>query len=334
VDSESLISAHAPKARNQSQAKRDEGKTKPRHGRSMTSHLGNLHLLLRSVYFNRWPLKVHFFSQDVYHLWQAWSERVDGLLPDRIQVISNAMPFSALSGKHTGNNLKPTEIHQFDIDYGNLKEHLKKALFILGESTRIGCGICEQPVRAQDDLIVVCPWKDCRCVCHMACLSQSFLQGAGMPGQIIPMEGGCPGCKSTVQWASLMKELSLRTRGEKEIQDILKKDRRRSPNSTRRTACSKEAKIDCAIVPGAPHEYASVTSTVPEIHMRVGESLYRDKLFDYYAEDDEQLDVNWVEGVDLETDYDGSDLEKPRSKPAQSRMEIVIEDSDCDNAEV
>lgn len=44
---------------------------------------------------------------------------------------------------------------------------------------------------------------------------------------IIPITGVCPRCKGEVVWGDLMKEMSLRIRGPKEIEKLLKKPRKR-----------------------------------------------------------------------------------------------------------
>lgn len=41
----------------------------PRPRLCLTDRLANLHLLLRARSFERWPLKVTFYAEDVYRVW-------------------------------------------------------------------------------------------------------------------------------------------------------------------------------------------------------------------------------------------------------------------------
>ena len=65
-------------ARSKTKSKTAKTRRKPGRPRSsILDKLSNLHLLLRVPYFSKWPLEVRFFSEDVYHSWQGWCERVD-----------------------------------------------------------------------------------------------------------------------------------------------------------------------------------------------------------------------------------------------------------------
>ncbi|KAL1970782.1 hypothetical protein VTN77DRAFT_2616 [Rasamsonia byssochlamydoides] len=282
-----------------------------RKARSLTSHLADLHLLLRSPYFSRWPLTVRFLSQDVYRVWQVWSERVDGLLPDNIEVKLDTTPQDADMNRGNG-------VAHIDVSYNNMKEHLEKAMFLLDDSETILCGVCKEQLVLQDDLVVVCPQTNCRCAAHIVCLSRHFLNDAGSPNQLIPTSGSCPACKSTVTWSSLMKELSLRLRGEKETQKIFKTKRKRRLNP----ADGQKNRVDQKKLP----DRSVSTADSPDDDGTGSE----DGLYNEYDQDELLLD-NWIEVVDLGSDSDDSPAEPKR---AQSRVEIVIEDSDWDDAEI
>ncbi|XP_070269906.1 structure-specific endonuclease subunit SLX1 [Myotis yumanensis] len=47
-----------------------------------------------------------------------------------------------------------------------------------------------------------CPHPGCSLRAHMTCLADEFLQEE--PGQLLPLEGRCPGCKSSLLWGDLI----------------------------------------------------------------------------------------------------------------------------------
>ncbi|KAL1983654.1 hypothetical protein VTN96DRAFT_10153 [Rasamsonia emersonii] len=303
-----------------------------RKARSLTRHLADLHLLLRSPYFSRWPLTVRFLSEDVYRVWRGWSERVDGLLPDNIEVKLDTTPQYA----DVNAPLRANGVAHIDVTYNDMKEHLEKAMFLLDDSETLLCGVCREQLVLQDDLVVVCPRTDCRCAAHMVCLSRHFLNDAGESNQFIPTSGTCPACQSTVTWSSLMKELSLRLRGEKETQNIFKTKRMRRLNPGSRSADRDKNCVDY------PHDQQNLpdrsvsTDTTNSIQADDDDDdgvSPEDDLYNEYDQDELLLDENWIEEVDVESDSDPTD-NQAELKPAQSRVEIVIEDSDWDDVEI
>jgi structure-specific endonuclease subunit SLX1 len=223
----------------------------------LQSHLANLHLLLRSASFSRWPLKVCFFSEDVYHHWRLWSERIDGILPDNIGVSLDTGASSDPSTWRTSNDAGSSSVRRLDISYGNVKEHLEKSWFMLERSENIDCGVCKKPTLLMEDLVVICPQRDCRCCSHIACLSERFLQDAGTPNQFVPIDGSCPACKATIQWAPLAKELSLRICPEREIKTILKTKKKQLRCLESRSEGTKRENRSCSIRQSASRTTAS-----------------------------------------------------------------------------
>lgn len=326
------------------------GREKPRRrqrrsGRSLTSHLADLHLLLRSTYFASWPLKVRFLSEDVYRVWQVWSERVDGLLPDNVEVVLDTAPSTLLSSQdatarqqiHNNDGVATRSsrgVQHLDIGYGGMKEYLEKSLFLLDDSERIYCGVCKEALSMKDDLVVVCSETGCRCACHLICLSTRFLEDSSVPDQMVPMDGSCPACKKTVKWPVLMKELSLRTRGEKEIQAIFKKRKR---SAAKDDGSGQKGKEDVDL---AEHreKYGDRHPGTAEFTLDepswLDEARYGNEACDEYDQDELHLDDDWTVTLDLGSDSDSNDQPKNQSKQPSSRVEIVIEDSDWDDAEI
>ena len=64
----------------------------------------------------------------------------------------------------------------------------------------------------------------------MTCLSEYFLKNE--EGSMIPIKGNCPGCKAELRWVDVVKELSLRMRGQKEVEKLLKIKRDRKGKTT------------------------------------------------------------------------------------------------------
>jgi structure-specific endonuclease subunit SLX1 len=272
---------------------------------------------------------MRFLSKGVYSIWKGLSDRVDGLLPDTIGVNLDTTRCHDI-----GMNPSPwtNGVAHVNVGYHDMKEHLEKAMFLLDDSENLLCGVCGEELVLQDDLIAVCPQTDCRCATHMVCLSSRFLNGEGSSNQLVPTSGTCPACKSTVTWSSLMKELSVRLRGEKETQDIFKTKRKRRLKAGNTSA-------DPADSPGDqqkhPDRSVSATDSVnsaqaDEDHVMSPE----DNIYNGYDDDELHLDENWIETVDLGSDSDLADHSEAEAERKQSRVEIVIEDSDWDDAEI
>lgn len=258
-------------------------------------------------------------------MWRGWSERVDGLLPDNIEVKLVTTPQNTAP-------LQANGVAHIDVSYDDMKEHLEKAMFLLDDSETLLCGVCREQLALQDDLVVVCPQTDCRFAAHMVCLSRHFLNEAGESNQFVPTSGTCPACKSTVTWSSLMKELSLRLRGEKETQNIFKTKRRRRLNPGNKSADQDKNRVDQQKLPDRSVSTDAMNS------VQTGDNdddcpSREDDLYNEYDQDELLLDENWIEEVDLGSDSDTTD-NRAEPKRAQSKVEIVIEDSDWDDAEI
>ena len=211
------------------------GRIRRRPGRprtSLTDKLSNLHLLLRSPYFSKWPLEVRFFSEDVYRVWQTWCDRVDGQIAEHINVRLD------LKDQQTGNRAATTAplakrrkldlvgkggVEGVDATYASLQPVLEKGQFVFDPDEHLNCDVCQNQLALDRHLIVICPHVGCRSISHVKCLSMQFLaEAGGGVDAVVPTRGKCPSCQKEVQWANLMKEMSLRVRAAKEVQKILK----------------------------------------------------------------------------------------------------------------
>ncbi|KAJ5649701.1 uncharacterized protein N7484_003424 [Penicillium longicatenatum] len=284
------------------------GKTKPRPGRSrrsLTAHLEDLHTLLRSGYFSTWPLRVRFFRADVYRVWRVWNDRVDAPFPaDKVILDGDC----SMQGS-VNNNQRVGHIQNLSIDYTPLENYLEKSMFILDDSDELQCQICKVQVEPSTQQVVMCPHSLCRGTSHLLCLSTHFLTAGDVPGALVPTQGNCPACKEIVEWPILMQELSLRNRAEKEARTILRrKDRRKklAKNSSSQASPKKSTSTrDVSIEPTC-----SIT------------------------ENDPLLDDDWCEKVELESDTEFSSGKHTGLSSRPTRLEVVIEDSDWDDAEL
>lgn len=297
-----------------------------------------MHLLLRVPSFARWPLEVRFFCEDVYRFWQAWTKRVSEATDGEIKVLLDMKrpPAEANGnlkngrgkGKPDGGVVGMGGLESLDVAYGGLKNHVEKSVFLLAESEGTKCAVCTEQVDQNTGMIVVCPVDDCRAASHITCLSSRFLALDKLTEAVIPTEGSCPACKKTVRWVDLVKELSLRIRGTKEIERLMKKPR------------GQKSKLP-ANDQDRPNNDAD-----EEDHVRAPEEDVALEMMKAGVPNDGMSDDGWQYRVD--EDYDNMSILSTSSNisgdfladsicgsPLQStRSEVIIDESDWDYAEI
>lgn len=232
---------------------------------SLNSILQNVHLLLRVASFSRWPLKLHFFAPEVYDAWKkllvtiSSSSTTSSAVPLRASldvltdfgpkaaaVQSEKQKESALPSEDkvdTDDDLvtRPWGIHALPLEYEDFKDYVSKGRSVFGFEREGKCVICDETLddESQKGLLALCSNDGCEGVGHLTCWSQRFLQekessGAAGFEEIVPIQGTCPCCGGMVKWGDMMKELTLRTRGQKEVDKILKPKRKpRKPAEAR-----------------------------------------------------------------------------------------------------
>ncbi|KAK4565964.1 Slx4p interacting protein [Recurvomyces mirabilis] len=200
---------------------------RPRMG--ITERLGNLHLLLRSSSFERWPLNVTFYAQDVFRVWERWArQHIEHLRPGievRLDPSTAAKKDQVVASGDAAASL--TGIAALDIGYNGLKSQLEKAKGIFEDGEWLQCACCQEAIVASGDMTLVCITEGCNSVFHLDCLSTAFLEAEGDEDAMVPTSGACPSCGLELRWVDLAKELSLRMRGEAEISALYKKRRKR-----------------------------------------------------------------------------------------------------------
>ncbi|KAI9744197.1 MAG: Slx4p interacting protein [Claussenomyces sp. TS43310] len=231
----------------------------------MSSALSNLHLLLQVPSFSRWPLELRFFAPDVHKAWVKYTARQTSDTRDNLPVFCDfpastnsantvASIGEATSSMTSGDALiphrsvgslasKPSEgkqtpehdIHALPVTYSRLKSYLLKTKDIFDFEQEGTCSVCSELLAHDGGIYSVCPNPACGSVSHMSCLSSHFLESQGLGSEeIVPIQGTCPKCKEPIQWIDVMKELTLRTRGQHEVAKLLKPPRRKAPATGQR----------------------------------------------------------------------------------------------------
>ncbi|OTB18234.1 hypothetical protein K445DRAFT_315031 [Daldinia sp. EC12] len=222
IPSESRITAAAGR-------KRNGYPKRPRH--NLTSILSNVHLLLRVPSFSRLPLNVHFFVPEVFWEWRKWCTSVDEPLRNTIRVLTNFHPArTSLRNGGSSDNENDSEqswgIHALPLDYAPMKSYVAKTKSLYDFEREGNCIICQEHLDPGKGLYATCSNPDCEGTGHLTCWSKHML-GKEAGEHIIPISGHCPKCKGKVVWGDLMKEMSLRIRGPKEVEKLLKEPRKR-----------------------------------------------------------------------------------------------------------
>ena len=294
----------------------------------MMDRIKNLHLLLRVPSFTRMPLSVHFFCEDIYRLWQSWDDRCDTQIRDGVNIHldwnqldtnppskDQTVPTSqARNGDYQDKDSSLDPIERLDVTYAGIKGHLEKSTLLLAADGNAKCDVCALDLTMQGQTVLICPHRGCRTATHPACLAKVFLSKNQSQDLLVPTSGKCPGCNRTTAWVDLVKELSLRSRGEKEVAVLMKKSRRR-----------KDKFI------GSENDLDGVA---------VGHELLEEQ--EGLSADDEPLGDDWQP---LDTDDDNmsisgaaSDISEDdapeRTRLVMPRLEIVIEDSDSDDMHI
>ncbi|QYS94999.1 Structure-specific endonuclease subunit SLX1 [Trichoderma simmonsii] len=191
---------------------------------SLKSVIPNVHLLTSVSSFSRWPLNVHFFSQDAHKVWKDWSKTRETPVTAGPKILTDFGP-SAGDASTTS-----WGIHALALDYSPMKDYIEKAHNVTSFERQGQCIHCRKEMQPEQGLYAMCPNDGCEAMGHIDCWSKHALAG-DEPGAIIPTSCKCPACSGEIRWGDMMKELSLRTRGTKEVEKLLKKKKRAKKDS-------------------------------------------------------------------------------------------------------
>lgn len=310
---------------------------------SLQDELSNLHLLLRVPSFSRWPLRIRFFRKDVYSKWQQCQQTAGGRIRAGIKVLldlkqpedatsDGQLPISKhAKGKRKQKALGKGGIEGLDVGYSELKDHLEKSASFLSEDKTLECAVCAKNLCSETAMVMICPQENCKTTSHMTCLATKFIEDEGAGAAVTPISGRCPGCKEELQWIDIVKELSLRARGEKFLAQMIKKPRQQSTEKPK--------------IKNAAASQIEAHTVVKEDVAESEEDLVEADIYGLDASD-ESLPDDWQYQDEYDDDMmsvssahsalsDGAENTSPAKRSSTvAKLPAVIEDSDLDDAEL
>jgi structure-specific endonuclease subunit SLX1 len=221
------------------------GRRRKRPPMSLEARLKNLHHLLGVDSFCRWPLNLRFFAPDVFVQWERHIAKLTTTLRKSVTIQLTPAEIPKLASDvstELQTHFIPEVIRAIPVAYEDCKPYIEKSRRVLEDGQRLGCGVCKKPADMSSSLILVCPIEACQSVSHLSCLSNKFLTEGSELETLVPLEGTCPGCRSCIKWATMIKELSLRTNGEEELKLLFKpKRKRKSDNPAESDTADRQA---------------------------------------------------------------------------------------------
>ncbi|KAI5461667.1 hypothetical protein BGZ63DRAFT_386363 [Mariannaea sp. PMI_226] len=188
---------------------------------SLRSVVANLQLLLGVKSFVRWPLSLHFLSRDAH---TAWTTRLNDIgEPPRPSMKIHTDFEPATSGQSALE--APRGIHAFPLNYLTMKPYIEKAHNVTSFEREGKCVHCHDELESGKGLYPMCPNEGCEAMGHLDCWGKHALSDEN-DGPLIPLECKCPSCGGEVVWGDMIKELSLRTRGTKDVEKMMKAKKR------------------------------------------------------------------------------------------------------------
>jgi structure-specific endonuclease subunit SLX1 len=125
-------------------------------------------------------------------------------------------------GSSSTTDAAPWGIHALPLDYVPFKDYVAKAREVFSFEREGNCVVCKQHMPPGEGVYAICSNDGCEGVGHITCWSQHLLPSQEHDS-ILPVEGTCPKCRGSVKWGDMMTELTLRLRGAKKVDKLLKK---------------------------------------------------------------------------------------------------------------
>ncbi|TGO22067.1 hypothetical protein BPAE_0184g00160 [Botrytis paeoniae] len=326
------ITLHIPSSARISHAtqkKRSGHPKRPRH--SLQSLLSNLHILLSVPSFSRWPLEVRFFAPDLHKAWVKWSKAATGSLRDTLPIIPDFPPAESKVNDEDGETRdRLYGIEALKVAYEDTKSHLEKGERIFHSDMKESCDICDQELRHNSGLYIICPNIDCNSITHMSCLSQHFLQGEKdeqSSEHLVPVQGMCPGCQMEIRWIDVVTELSLRVRGQKVVEKLLKPKRVKKGKSTAPSQAIVESEGDEEEEKEEKEQELEDYFDADEFHAR-NVDHEENGFMDYLDPDDSDA----LSNISMESSKSPKG-KKPIGRFIKPKLITVIEDSDLDEGD-
>jgi structure-specific endonuclease subunit SLX1 len=152
--------------------------------------------------------------------------KLDANAVDHYDKVAQSSKPTALTELEAQQKLLLNGVENLDFGYSSMKAHVEKSRTVLARADNT-CAVCAKHTGNSENILLVCAHNHCEAVTHLHCLSKHFIQASssGTEGPMLPIEGSCPSCKKQTQWQTLVKELTLRARGEKDLEKLFKKPR-------------------------------------------------------------------------------------------------------------
>ena len=185
---------------------------------NLKSVMSNIHLLTGVPSFARWPLNLHFLSKDARKAWDDWLNSTQKSARADLKLLEDysASTCSAGSSQTTGG------IHALPLDYSPMKDYIEKAHMVVSFEREGQCVHCQEELESGKGLYPMCSNEGCEAMGHLTCWGKNA-RDQSADGSVLPSLCTCPSCGGDVRWGDMMKELSLRVRGPKEVDKLLKK---------------------------------------------------------------------------------------------------------------
>ena len=227
-------------------------------------------------------------------------------------------------------------VEGLDVGYTELKDHIEKSISCLAEQEAFKCAICAQELGPKSATALFCNQGTCRTVSHLTCLAARFVEDEGANAAVTPVSGKCPGCREELLWIDLVKELTLRLRGEVKVVQMTRKPRAPSIRVPKTTVPKMN---NAAVTKLEAH-------AIPEENVTESDEILVEAEMRALDASDESLPDDWHYQVDDDDDImtamsshlahtDGVEVLNPtKGSSTSQKLPAVIEDSDWDDAEL
>lgn len=136
---------------------------------------------------------------------------------------SSAQPQPSQKKKRKADLIGTGGAEGVDPTYTPLRGVLEKCQFLLDEGDDQKCSICSKNLDLQGSLFVVCHSQECEAISHVTCLADASLNRNQSASSLVPEKAQCTSCEQEYPWLELMQQVTLRTRGMKEVKKLLGK---------------------------------------------------------------------------------------------------------------
>ncbi|PHH78183.1 hypothetical protein CDD82_3168 [Ophiocordyceps australis] len=193
----------------------------PRSKKNIKAIVTNIGVLTGVSSFVRWPLNLHFFSPDAYAAWEDWRATPEDAHRPALTITTDFdAPADAKAASTAARG-----IYGLPLDYKPIQAYVEKAHEVVTFERQGNCVHCGQELLPDQGLYAMCSCHGCTAMGHLDCWSRHALSD-DKADEVLPIRCSCPSCGGEIRWADMMKELSLRIRGQKEVSKLVAKKKR------------------------------------------------------------------------------------------------------------